>query len=100
MILSALDLIKKFEINWKSQKEIEKRAKKIKNDQKSQNKSNFLIKFNFFDLLIYFFDLLIDIEVIFWDLLIKNVSNLIEKRLKGAQIVINNVILTLKSELS
>ena len=44
----------------------------IKNDQKSQNISTFLIKFDFLDLLIDFSNLLIDFNVIFLIFLIKN----------------------------
>ena len=47
----------------------------IKTDQKSQNISTFLIKFEFFNLLIDFFYLLIVFIVVFFALLIKNWSN-------------------------
>ena len=75
---------------------IKRDQKYIESDKiwsKSQNKSTFSIEF-------HLFDLLIDIEVIFFHLLIKSISNLVEFNHREIEIVIHNVISILKSESS
>ena len=72
LINSNPDLIENFDI-------YQMRLKEIKKYQKSQNISIVLIEFHFFNISIDFFDLLINIKVIIFNLLFNNWSNSIEK---------------------
>ena len=81
--------------NWLNQLQIWSKCSKLfKSNQKVLTKSifiDFLIEFDFFNLTIYLFNLLIDIKVIFLKLLIKNRSNLVKFNWKWVNF---NLILT------